>query len=302
MRTLLLWIWVLGTGHATQVRYEQLPCPLDPDDIVRVYQHLSSNTQGGYDSDLAQYSSDGQFRTYAVATCAENLFSLRSEAMSQALPPELLPALSAALSASRDELAAPSSPQVWERYAIAARMHEILGATPLELAELYMQASWTARDSVVGFHRGLEGPDAVAYVLEQGPAELDKPLSIEQRRAVLYSLARVAHRGGFGELREESAPMTAAERQTVDTFRQVASVIEPHYQDLAIAWLSAALDNRGALSEGEQLQATYLLADLCRRRGRSGEASVLYREVAAHPSSPDLLREMASSLLTAVGG
>lgn len=308
MLTLLLWTWALSASHATQVRYEQLPCPLDPDDTVRVYAPLAANTQGGFDSDLAQYSSGGQFRTHAVATCAQSLFSLRGEDMAAPLPPDQVGALRDAL---REEVAAlpdPSHPAVWERYRIAARMHQILGAPPLEIAELYLQASWTARDTVVGFHRGLEGPGAVRHVLAQGAVELDKPLTTEQRRTVLYSLARVAHRGGYAALREEHLrrfeaiqPLTPQERETLDHFRYVASVIEPHYQDQAIAWLRKGLQDEG-LEDGERVQATYLLADLLRRRGQGAEAQGLYQEVAAHPSAPDLLRGMASSLLEEVGG
>jgi hypothetical protein len=308
MNSVMSWIWMLPSTHATQVRFEQHPCPVDAMDVVRVYEQLSTNTHGGYDSDLAQYASNGQFRTYAVATCAQTLFSLRGEDMTRPIPHEQLPALERALQASIQQLADPSEPQVWERYEIAAQMHQVLEAPALDIAELYLHASWTARDEVVGFHRGLEGPAAVRYLLAQGPEELKRPLSVAQRRTVLYSLARVAHRGGYAEQREDYlrqfeqiAPLTGAERQTVDRFRHISSVTEPYYQDLAIAWLEKGL-READVSEADRIHATYLLADLFRRRGRAGESVALYQEVATHPDAPDLLRGMASSLLEEVGG
>lgn len=301
----MFWLWLtLSTASlATRVKYQEYPCPLGEGDVVRVYELVSSNTQGGYDSDLVRYSSDGQFREYAVSTCANNLFSLMGVDMLAPLPQGAAPELKNRLEAFVSQLPDPKNPTTWQRYEIAAEMYQVLNRPPLEIAEMYLQASWVARDAVVGFHRGLEGPTAVRYLLEQGPKELNKPLTPDQRRAVLYSLARVAHRGGYGAQRqdylrqfEQVGPLTDGEREAIATFRRIAEDVEPYYQDRAIAWIERALKEQ-ELDEPEHLQATYLLADLSRRRGLAAAARPLYQEVASHPRAPAPLKEMASVLL-----
>lgn len=309
MHTLLLWIGLQNLGHATQVRFDQYPCPLAADDVVRVYTLLSTDVRGGYDSDLAQYSSDGQFRTYAVATCEQSLFSLRAEDMRRPLPETHIDALQDALEdVIATDVANPQAPMVWERYAIAAHMYQLLDAPALDIAELYLHASWTARDMVVGFHAGLNGPQDVNALLEAGHAELERPLSTDDRRTVLYSLARVAHRGGHGEQRdalletfEALAPLQPDEQRVLDEFRHIAHHIEPRYQDLAIVWLKKGLAEPD-LTEAQRIQATYLLGDLLRRRGHPQQAVAQYRTVSTHPDASDLLREMAASLLEGLGG
>ena len=310
-----LWLsLLLGQAQATRARYQELPCPLPTSagEVVRVYTLVSGNTQGGYDSDTATYASDGQFREYAVATCAESLFSLYGEDMA-ALSQEGLAAdqtaiLKAALQAAVARLPDPANPAVWERYAIAAQIYAAMDRPPLQIAEVYLQASWTARDTVVGFHQGLEGPGAVAWLLEAGPRELEKPLTLEQRRTVLYSLARAAHRGGYSAERdaflrqfEQAGPLTAEERAAVAEFRHIVGEVEPRYQDLALEWLGKALKDP-KLAAGEQLRATYLTADLLRRRGRPSEARPLYQAVADDPQASASLRSMASLLLQELGG
>ena len=77
---LLLWP---SLASATKVSVSVHPCPLG-EGSVKVYEKLSSNTLGGFDSDLAAYSSKGQFREYAISTCADNLLSLYGTDMVQA--------------------------------------------------------------------------------------------------------------------------------------------------------------------------------------------------------------------------
>ena len=287
---------------ATRVVYEEIPCPLGSD-VVRVYQLVSSNTLGGYDSDLASYASQGQFREYAVATCAANLFSLPVTHIREPIAAEKHSRLQAALDEEIAALVDPAEPAVWERYAIAARMLSELGAEPMALAELYLQASWTARDTVVGYHQGLTGPEAVATLINIGNAELAKPLTDEQRRTVLYTLARAAHRGGHGEVRdaylaqfEAIGALSALEQSTLTTFRQIATEIEPKYQDLAIEKLQESL--QGSLTPETRVRATYLTADLLRRRGRAAEARPLYEAVLSDQATPPNIREMAEFLVS----
>lgn len=289
-------------ASGTRVVYQELPCPVG-DDVVRVYQLVSSNTLGGYDSDLATYASQGQFREYAVATCATSLFSLPVTLIQEPIDPALHPQLLAALTEEVAALPDPGEPAVWERYGIAARLLGELGRPPLEQAELYLQASWTARDTVVGYQQGLSGPAGVTALMDMGSAELAKPLTDEQRRTVLYTLARAAHRGGLGDARdaylaqfEALGGLSEADQQALAEFRHIARTIEPQYQDLAIAAFQEALS--GSLTTEARLRATYLVADLMRRRGRTDEALPLYEAVLSDSQTPANIREMADLLVS----
>ena len=81
MRTLFLGLALVGlattapAAHATQVTWRSGPCPIG-NDTVRVFSKVSENMLGGWDSDSAPYSANGQWRTHKVASCAESLFSL----------------------------------------------------------------------------------------------------------------------------------------------------------------------------------------------------------------------------------
>ncbi len=297
---IVLLLSLIASG--TRVVYQELPCPVG-DDVVRVYQLVSSNTLGGYDSDLATYASQGQFREYGVATCATNLFSLPVTHIQEPIDTALHPQLLAALAEEVAALPAREEPEIWERYSIAARMIRELGRGPLEQAELYLQASWTARDTVVGYQQGLSGPAGVTALLDMGRAELEKPLTDEQRRTVLYTLARAAHRGGLGDVREDYlqqfealGSLSAAEQQSLAEFRHIAQAVEPRYQDLAIAAFQEALS--GNLSTEDRLRATYLVADLMRRRGRADEALPLYEVVRSDSHTPANIQEMADILVS----
>ena len=316
MRTLplvLLGLFAARTAAATELSVRQLACPLGGG-MVKVYEKVSANTLGGFDSDLAAYSTRGQFRTYAVATCADSLFSLLGSDMADPEMAERLrdPALAAKLQAAlADELgrlASGTDPEPWERYALAARAYRELGATPLFLAELYLQASWTARDAAVGVVIGIEGPAGVARALAEGEDALAGPLPPETRRTLLFNLARVAHRGGLGAARDryleafaESGPLDGDERAALARLRRIAHEVEPVYQDLAIAAFTEGLRVEG-LEMAAKIRATYLLADLLRRRGRDREALGLYGLVLAEAQAPMNLREMALLLSRELAG
>lgn len=305
---LLLASLLLAPARATQVSFTDQPCPIDPTDVVRVYEQVSANTHGGFDSDGASYSSKGQFRAYAVATCARSLFSLYGGDMGLALTEGDRAKLTAALVQARATLLAPTEPTVWERYAIAARLYQELGRGPLFLADLWLEASWTARDEAVGVYLGLRGPQAAREALRLGEAELKKELEPAARKTLTYNMARVAHRGGY--LAERDAwlerfaaltPHSDKEQAALDRFRQVTTQVEPALQDKAIEQLRLGLQARELPIE-TRLRSTYLLADLLRRRGQPDEALGLYNVVLSDDRAPRELRELALFLVGELAG
>jgi len=297
---------ILGTAMATGIRFEELPCP-HGEGTVRKFYKVSSNTLGGYDSDLAVYSTRGQFREHAISTCPSSYFSALGADLERPIPETQRSAVDAAIALSRSEWLDKTDPQVWERYDTAARIASALGRDPLEIAELYLNASWTARDAAVGIYvGGLEGPKAAHDILKIGEAELSKDLTSDARKVLQYNLARVAHRGGFTAQRDEHLAaylrltnLTGAERSAGQRFKQIAQHVEPRYQRAAIHALTAALSKK--TTDIRMMQARYQQADLYRRLGDHSRAADGFRRTLKDPNTPPEIHAMAAFLLEEIG-
>ncbi len=292
-------------AQATKVGWHYSPCPLDGTQS-KVYELYSQNSHGGYDSDLCAYSSQGQWRTYAIATCPEDLLTLYAADFDKVPDEQDLLALKAEAEKVHADHPNPDALEVWDRYAIAARFYRVMGKDHAFVGELYHQASWVARDGIVGVFLGLEGPAAAKQMLEQGEAELVKELEPDQRRKLLHNLARIAHRYGDGALRDhyleqlEAQPgLTQAERDTIVRMRRLAHEVEPRFQDLAI---EAYLEHlrQPEIGRTELIRVTYLVADLLRRRDRLVEAVPMYSLVATSEDAPQQLRELALFLASEI--
>ena len=290
---------------ATKVGWHTSPCPLDGTNS-KVYELYSQNNQGGYDSDLCSYSSQGQWRSYAVSTCPQDLLTLYASDFELVPDEQILLALHAEAAAVRADYPDPDALEVWDRYAIAARFYRVMGKDDAFLGELYHRASWVVRDGVVGVFLGLEGPVAARQMLDQGQAELAKELEPGARRKLLHNLARVAHRYGEPDLRDsyldqlEAQPeLTALERETIARMRSLAQDVEPHFQDLAIEAYLARL-RQPDLDRDELIRVTYMVADLLRRRDRLVEAVPLFSLVATAEDAPQQLRELALFLASEI--
>ena len=151
----MLFLFVLKTWAMNPP--EEVECPLGKDQ-ARVFTFSSQNQLGGYDSDLASYAKGEQFRTFAISTCYSNYFSLYGKDFSIKLTETQKEKAQKVIAHLRTKLLDPKNPLVWERYEIAAEIYRILGRPPHFIAQVYLEASWTVRDSFVGFHQGLNGP------------------------------------------------------------------------------------------------------------------------------------------------
>jgi hypothetical protein len=285
---------------AIQVTGRDVPCPYGSG-TARVFEEVAADTTGGWDSDLASYSSGGQYRAYAIATCTDNLFTVYGKDVAIAVPEASRPAVDAALAAAAAKVRDRKEPETWERYRIAGAVYAALGRDEIFLGDLYLSASWVARDEAVGLYQGLHGPVEARQLLDAGWAELRKPLSVADRKKVLYNLARIAHRGGWGAERdgflaafEAAGSLTPQEVTALAKFRRYAHVVEPELQDLALDHYVAAL--RGSLPHDEKVRVSYLTADLLRRRGRDVDALPLYFLVANDQQAPDQLRSLSLAL------
>jgi hypothetical protein len=295
---LVLLLMLALPAEATRLKVETVACPLGGAP-AKVYEKLVSNTLGGFDSDLMAYSSEGQFRQYAVSTCPDSLLSLYGSDMKAGLSDAEKATVRAALPAILAPMPPVDALQAWDRHAIAAEVYRALGRGPMTVANAYLKASWVARDHAVGVYTGLEGPVSARALLDAGEQELDKGLTPDQRRAVLFNLARVAHRGGYNAEREghlsalEKTPgVQARETAAIAKMRHIAGTAEPHLQDGAIVAFTEAL-RQPKLGLDDKIRATYLLADLLRRRDRPRDALPLYARVLAETQAPLNLREMS---------
>ena len=290
---------IAGAVRATQVTFWRTSCPLDGAE-TRIFEKVSSDSMGGWDSDGCRYSTSGQWREYELSTCPQDLFTLKAEDFMGPFDDAVVARLKEEAARVRAEYPNPDALQIWDRYALAVRFYRILGRDDAFLADLYLRASWTARDAAVGVYTGLDGPEDAAKILEQGALELARQLSPAQRKTVLYNLARVAHRAGENALRDRYLDqfaarddLDAAEQEALARFRKMSREIEPKFQDLALeswkTWLQ-----RTDLVAGDVLEVTWLQADLLRRRDRPDEALALYRKVASDASAPPEVRKMAS--------
>jgi len=293
---------MLGAALATGIRFEEVPCPYG-DGQVRKFYKVSANTLGGYDSDLAVYSTRGQFRTHAISTCPSNYFSAMGSDLKVPVPAEMGPAIDSAIAEARSEWANPSNPEVWERYSTAANIASAMKRAPLAVAELRLNAVWTARDAAVGVYvGGLEGPKAAREILNIGALEFKKDLTPEAQKLLRYNLARVAHRGGYNAERDahiaaylQLQGLTKDERSAGVTLRRLTQTVEPELQRAAVRSLDAALTGGGT---GEQFaRARHQRADTLRRLGQKPKAIAGFREVLADADAPPQLKEMAAFLL-----
>lgn len=285
---------------ATQVSFTTGRCPLDGTG-TRIYHKHSANTLGGWDSDLVSYSTQGQWREYALSTCPKDLYTVLGVDLETVPDAATAERLQQALVPLRRRYTAETI-TTWERYQVAAEMYRIQGRGPAELYPLYLEASWTARDAAVGVYQGLNGPTQARALLEAGRAELEKPLAPRERKILLHNLARIAHRGGWPQERdahlaafEAVGALDSAELAALQRFRRIAHDVEPALQRLAVAELRAYLATNPADMEA-RMRATYLLADLARRLGEREQAIAGYALVATSSASPEALRELAAWL------
>ena len=135
--------WMFSTSaNAAKITVSETQCPY-LDDGVRVYKLVSDNKIGGFDSDLASYSSGKQFRQVAISTCYNNLFSVYGRDIGIKINAKSLKAINAAIEKSTSKFKDPKNPTVWERYAIANAVYAVLEAPFYKRANLMLEASWT---------------------------------------------------------------------------------------------------------------------------------------------------------------
>jgi tetratricopeptide (TPR) repeat protein len=306
MDSMMFALLMLTAAFATSFRFEDVPCPYG-EGTVRKFYKVSGNTLGGHDSDLAVYSTRGQFRTHAISTCPSSFYSVMGTELDRTVPPEKRTAVDAAISAARQEWVNKDQPTVWERYDTAARIATAQGRDALSIGELYLMAAWTARDAAVGVYvGGLNGPSAAREILTVGSKELSKSLTPEALKLLRYNLARVAHRGGFSSERDihvdaflALASLTPEERTAGKAMKHLTQQVEPRYQAAAAEALARCLTEK--CDPTNAARARYQLGDTYRRLGKMTEAKQQFQAALGDTDTADNLKELAVFLLEEIG-
>jgi hypothetical protein len=266
---------LLSTAFATGIHSSDALCPIDETDSVKLYFLISGNEFGGYDSDGATYSSGTQYREHAISTCQRTLFSAYTEDMQRSFSSTEIASIQEWL----PNVAAPiSTPTVWERYDLAAEYYRWKQKPALFMGKLYLEAAWTVRDQAVGIHPNLNGPIVADEVLERGVLELQKDLTTEQRKMVIYNLARVAHRNARFQTRDlyiaqflADPDVSSDEKKAAQEFIFLTQTVEPVYLKKALT--EYLLHSQQAPNDGQTL---YLIADLHRRLNNPEQAKIYF--------------------------
>jgi tetratricopeptide (TPR) repeat protein len=294
-----MWIFFLSQSiWAASFTMNEAPCPIG-DDRVRIYDVVSDNQLGGFDSDLASYSSGEQARQYVISTCFSNFLSLYGKDMTRVIPEDKATEILSAIDAQKSTLQNPNEPKIWERYELAAISYGLLDENDLFLAKVYLDAMWSARDTVVGYHPNLNGPIVIDQLLSQASVELAKSLTTEQRKTVLFNLARVAHRGGYSQQRDDfiqaflNLPtLTETEKSAANEFINVTQIIEPYFQKKIIMHIEKALEQNIETDDNSVLY--YTIADLHRRKNNPNLALKYYQKVLEMNQSDEIIRELSN--------
>lgn len=251
---------------ATGIHTDQVPCPIGKD-VAKIFFVLSSNEYGGYDSDGATYSSGMQYRNYEISTCPQTLYSALGADMKTSWTEEEEQKILEIINKTTATFQKPKLPEIWERYEIAIEIYRWQEKPSTFLISLYQKATWSIRDEAVGIHEGLAGPIVTDQVLEAGKKELQKNLTAEQRKMVLYNLARAAHRNARFKQRKEYitqfmslSDLSPAEKKAGERFLELTEVIEPNYLEKTKKEVERYLKENP--TDGQML---YLLGDLHRR-------------------------------------
>lgn len=297
----ILWsiLFSVPLAEATGIHTTDATCPIDENDTVKLYFEVSSNEYGGFDSDGATYSSGTQFREHAISTCTKTLFSAYTKDMQQSFSPSEQAEIKTWLTPLAQQY---QTPTVWERYEIAASFYRWQGKDALFLGNLYLEATWTARDQAVGIHPDLKGPVVADQILAQGKSELNKELTSEQRKMVTYNLARVAHRNARFVEREHyiqqflnDPQLMVYEREAATEFITLTTEVEPRLLRLALA--EYLLHLQKAPNDG---QTQYIVGDIFRRLGQHKEAQQYFekanRSAYLHPEQRMIIAHLLETM------
>ncbi len=264
---------VAAAVQAASLIPENYTCPVDGT-AVEVLIPVATNALGGTDSDFCQYAKGSQARENEVITCPSCYYSARLGRFGQPLTDTQREKLLAMLGTATAGFPAAERLEPWDRYQLAVLCAGVLDESALERAHLLHTAAWTARDRVVGFLPGIDGPLDVRMKLDELDEQwLSIPDLLTQQRG-LFLLIQLAHRGGFtvrrdayldrlGDLAPVPAELTELQAQTRELI-----TIEDRFLGKAILHYEAALKADEGTPE-DKLQVRYLIVDLKRRLGET---------------------------------
>lgn len=279
----------------------QLIDPLDGHSF-EVFVPASSNGLGGFDSDGCSYAKGMQPRQFEVVTSPTTLFSAPLEAFTEPIPDEKKAALTEMLLGLGRDVADVRGLKPSERYELAAAVARQLGKDDFIVGELYLQAAWTVRDTIVGFLPSVVGAsDAWSKFIETLPEV--RALDNDRGATIaFFDMARLAHRGGFVHERDDMLALSTripdvglnADDKRAEFARRVGQ--ERRLLEKARESFRGGLEAQ--LGERE-VRAGYrfLVGDLSRRLGDFDEARTVLEAVELDKASGEQTRSLARDVL-----
>ena len=140
---------------------------------------------------------------------------------------------------------------------------------------------------MVGVHR-IEGPSEMLKLLEEGEKELSKQLTPEQRKLVIYNLARVAHRFGDDVLslsyiqKFEKIPNLSEQEQLVAAQFRQGIRWEKEMQQKAL------IEIEKIPKEKKNLIHILWEAEILRKQGRWEDARSIYKNLSTQSEYPQI--------------
>jgi len=254
----------------------QLVDPIDGHGF-QVFVPTSSNGLGGFDSDGCNYAKGQQPRQFEVATSPTTLFSAPIDGYREEIPDNKKGALAEMLLSLGRDVDNARTLSAADRYELAAAVARELGKDDFAVGEMYLQAAWTVRDTIVGFLPGVQGAsDAWSKFVETVP--LVKSVDNDRGKTIaFFDMARLAHRGGFVHERDDMLALSAtvpevgldAERKREEFARRVSD--EARLLGKARDSFRAGLASKVG-TPADRAGYRFLVGDLSRRLGEFAAA------------------------------
>lgn len=336
----LLVVWGLFLPvllEATTTRRETVSCPVCSQEVQGTVIN-STNTFGGRDRDLCPHARGTNALPLSMWFCGNCRFAGYRNQFTATMTADAASDLKSRIAGDKQISAIASAPEAWEKYAVAARIAELQGASAAEIGRLYLRAAWCCRFAMRIPKRGVEGPNPMAafgeetnqliklveskgkdlFKRDMNGAESDllmasltlslvrdgtatpKQAPVWIHLAALLYRMHGEHRDALAIIAESAKHALPAPLEENLTAMRAGIDLEKKYQSIAVEWLQKSLATTTINPEEAQVLALQI-ADTLRRLGREEEATKALLKLLESTTLAEGLEEIARVSLKALG-
>jgi len=315
MRRLIACATVVATAtllalgaRAAELAAKLFTCPLDGTKLEGKTV-VSTNSNGGVDSDFCQWPTGGMSLTWEVQVCPKDFYSARTDTFESPLPDATKKDLQAALAKWRgDHPDVKSIDDVtpgrrWELTAICG----IVKKHPVGVVGNYwLRAAWAARQwGLADCKYTFADPMSAFEMLDEADRTVKAAKSETKKANELLQFAMGCQR--VGDVLPRDVAVAQLEKMKLDEKQsaRLASlkkefVEEASCQEKAIAGFTEAVEKELAPAEERDVYL-FLIADMTRRLGKSTESVALYKKVLAAGKIRKDIRELSTYFINRLG-